>query len=358
MDGLSQNILESKFKMVSVSLVAKKAGVSIATASRTLRDPMNLRTANQRRIIKIAKEFNYDFALVDENVAKTKQILFLSFKNSLTDTSLRIMSPMIVDGIEEPFSKLGYNLLVANVKDDEVPRCLLKNEVDGIIFHGRTSLEFYQNHIQRFPHVGIQHYNPLLNSSWVKTDNENISFQAIWHLHECGHRRIAFLASDMENRQTWERLAGYRAAMKFFGLKLDPRWEIVSEIGRREGYPYDNDLETLDFLPFLKPLVENAKPLTAIYCSDNFHARLAMDSLAKLGMKVPDDISMVGIACELLLMDQRFFTCVCDKFQEVCSSAASLLIDIISGKQKKPLTILVRPELFIKNSVKKINASE
>ncbi|MFA6817183.1 MAG: LacI family DNA-binding transcriptional regulator, partial [Lentisphaeria bacterium] len=101
--------------MPNIETIAKEADVSIATVSRTLRNPDNLKTDKQRRIINIAKKFNYDFNKCKKRILsrKTKQIIFLSFSKTLSSETFHANSTYmpIINSINKVIGKEDYNLI-------------------------------------------------------------------------------------------------------------------------------------------------------------------------------------------------------------------------------------------------------
>ena len=335
--------------MANISLIADKAGVSMATVSRTLRNPGSLKTPNQRRIIEVAKNLGYDFEFRETDSAKlTRQIVFLSFSNTLSPDTLHSYDTYmpIVKGISGVIDKVGYNLLVANVDiDNTPPPCLLRGNIDGIIFHGRVPEDFYNNYIRKFPHVGIQHYNPRYECNWVKNDNENIAFQAVRHLYELGHRRIGFVTDYIEGLQHIERYQGYRKALELFGIQPDISWSALWQRQRKNGIlPMENTIP--DYTQRITELMNYTTPPTALICCDTVKSQATMNALQYLGLSVPADVSIITTCNDFAIQQDDFiWTAVNDRFHDVCAQAARLLLDIIDGKMVDNVTILVRPKL-------------
>jgi len=342
--------------MLNIETIAREADVSIATVSRTLRNHQNLKTDNQRRIIDVAKQLGYDFNKRKKRSLsrKTKQIIFLSFSHVLAPESLYEDATYlpIVNGINKVIDIKGYNLIVANVEiDEKPPPALLRNDVDGIIFHGLTSQAFFEKYIRDIPHVGIQHYNPHLKCNCVMTDQWNILFQEVEYLHKIGHRRIAFFADTAESEAVKERYRGYQDALKYLNLPFQKELILCWQRPRIDGLiPAESQLPNYD--EQVAKLMRQKNPPTAIICLGDFRALAVSKALEKMGLSIPGDVSIVGAHNEA----PRFgFTgCSCN-LSDVCSYAAKFILELINNKHLKVMKIMMQPTLSIGTSTKTIN---
>lgn len=330
--------------MVSVSQVAQAADVSVATASRVLRNPDNARTAGQKRVLAAASRLGYNPSFMSGR--STRQILFLSFENVLSATSFfSTACNLVVDGVNRVIAPHGYNLLVSAVGLDEVPPpSLLRKEIDGVIFHGKVSKEFREKYFQDIPVIGVQYTDLDIDCSCVKIDNRAISALAVRHLAAHGHKRIVFLSDESESLHTRERLAGFREAMSDCGLPLDPAWECCWQRELVNGVlPPFSAAE--GFAERLIPLFSGKDRPTALIGVDFYRAMIAVQILQdKLQLQMPRDISIIGSSSHIPLPADVSW--ISDRFDDVCSEAAKLLLELINGDGFAPKTIALRPELI------------
>jgi DNA-binding LacI/PurR family transcriptional regulator len=333
--------------MANIALIAEKAGVSIATVSRTLRNTNRLTTPNQRRIVEIAKRLGYDFECRSSDAAvKTRQIVFLSCVNTLSPETVYAHDTYmpVVNGITRIINRYGYDLLVANVDlDENPPPCLLRKNIDGVIFHGLLSENFMARYVQNFHHVGIQHLNPDFDCSWVKLDNENLGYQMVKRLYRLGHRRIGFIADYIEDDVTRERYNGYLKAMRNCGIEPDPAWSAVWQRQRVNGV-LPKEATVPDYSARIREIITRPAPPTAFYCTDTIKSEATRNALQAIGMKVPEDVSIVTVCNDFSVRNPEFvWTAVNDRFPDICSQAAQLLMDTINGKAVENITMLLRP---------------
>lgn len=339
--------------MSNITTIAKEAEVSIATVSRALRNPEEARTDNQHRIVDIARQLGYDFNKRKKRVLsrKTKQIVFLSFSKTLSPEALYDEGTYlpIVNGINKVIGKDGYNLIVSDVGiDEKPPPSLLRDDVDGIIFHGFMSHEFYEQYIKHLPHVGIQHYDARLKCNWVMTDQWGIAYNSVEYLYSRGHRRIAYLSDFLESYHAQERFRGYRDGLNFFKLPFDEalvqNWQRI----RINGIvPYETELP--DYSQQIRQLLEFKEAPTAIICLSDFRAMATLKALNDLKISIPDDISVFSARNEVY---QSFITGYSSNFSAVCSYAAQFLMEIINGKHIKSMKVIMQPTLCEGSSIK------
>ncbi|MFA6713730.1 MAG: LacI family DNA-binding transcriptional regulator [Victivallales bacterium] len=337
--------------MSNIETIAREAEVSIATVSRALRAPENTISENQRRIVDIARQLGYNFDKRRKRTLsrKTRQIVFLAFSQTLSPESLHEDATYmpIVNGINKVIGEEGYNLIVSDVGvDEKTPPSLLREEVDGIIFHGLMSQEFYHKYVQPLPHVGIQHYDPLLDCNWVITDQWSIGFRTVEYLYKLGHRRIAFLSDMGDKHVTRERYRGYCDALEIFGLEFDDklvkRWQRPAVDGI---IPMETELP--DYSLQVEQLLKNS--VTAIICTDDFRALATVKTLEKCGYSVPDDIAVTGGHND----HPRFgFNGCSSNLGAVCRYAAKLVMEIINGARLLPVKIMIQPTFHEGTSVK------
>ena len=341
--------------MSNIETIAREAQVSIATVSRTLRDPENLTTENQRRIVNIARRVGYDFNKRKKRILskKTKQIVFLSFSQTLSPEALYASGTYmpIVNGINDVIGEQGYNLIVSDVGvDEKPPPSLLRDDVDGVIFHGFMSYDFYEKYVKELPHVGIQHYDPRLECNWVITDHWRISYSAIEYLYKRGHRRIAYLSDISESYHSRERFRGYKDGLGYFNLPFDEALVQNWQRPRVNGViPLEKELP--DYTRQVTELLECKSPPTAIICLGDGRAMAVLKVLKDLKISVPDDISLVGAHNEAY---QSFFSGYSSNFSTVCSYAAQFLMELLDGKHPREMKIFIQPTFCEGSSVKEI----
>ena len=281
---------------------------------------------------------------------RNRQILFLSFSTIFSEETLHLEGTFnpIFDGLGRVLNAYRYNLLIGHVDTSWTPpACLLNGDVGGIVFHGRhISREFREKYMAGLPCVGLQLHSPEMNCSWVCIDNFLRSWRAVKHLYDLGHRKIVFFLRGLEPDSFGEeRLRGFRLSMRRLGLACPEEYCIIAPSLRVNGERRP-EREIPDFSECLR-IFRSAERPTALIIQD--WAEPVVLSLKKLGLRVPEDVSLAAGSNAVLPDDE--WTYVCDRFEEVCAEAARLMVDLMEkGDRMEPRTILIRPTLHIGRS--------
>jgi LacI family transcriptional regulator, repressor for deo operon, udp, cdd, tsx, nupC, and nupG len=195
----------------------------------------------------------------------------------------------VMKGAEEASREAGYTLLfVASRRDPhreiEGARLLLAQQVDALIVISSRSPDQYTDVLRSkgLPLVLIN--NELGNGQVhsVRTDNRDGVRQAITHLVELGHSRIAFVAGPPGGRSSQERLRGYQQALAEYALP-----EV-------ESYVVDGSGLLEDGPRALAHLVSLPEPPSAVLCYNDLTAIGLLAVAPNLGVHVPDDLSVIG----------------------------------------------------------------
>ena len=149
--------------------------------------------------------------------------------------------------------------------DGSLPDRRRSRKADGIIFEGELPEGFYDRFLRNTPCIGIDFIRPELNCCWIDTGKYAAGEMAVRHLYRHGHRRIGFLSDEADTWDSRELLKGCRAAMFELDLPVRPEWEIC----------------------WMRPTVNGELGNESVYQPRDL-------SLEKLGLKIPDDVSIVA----------------------------------------------------------------
>jgi LacI family transcriptional regulator len=271
-------------EVVTIEMVAKLAGVSASTISRILNGTAVV-SANKQQAVKdaIAK-----LGYVPNPVARG---LAGGRTYSIGVVTQTIDSPfygLSLRGIEEELDPYGYHPLFvsAHWDADAEARCigvLRSRRVDGIIvLTGRLSDQALKAFAKQLPVVitGRALNGPGLFS--LDFDNFTGGKLATNHLIELGHRRIALITGDPLHPDSNERLRGYRAALQNAGIAYDPALVVSGDYSEGSG------------LHAVERLLHGGQQFTAMFTANDQMASGAVLGLHRKGIRVPEDISIVG----------------------------------------------------------------
>jgi DNA-binding LacI/PurR family transcriptional regulator len=327
---------------VTIRDVAQKADVSVATVSRYINRSVPVSPEVSERIHKVMAELKYVPHAAARQLAtqKTYAIGVL-----LTDMYSKFFSPLL-GGIESIVQQEGYNLLVASRRasdhvDTQIP--IGPHNSDGmIVFAGSLSdNEILQLHQAGFPLVIIYRAAPETSSiPSVSIGNKRAARKLIDHLIEVHHRsRIVFARGPASQEDSHWREIGYKESLDAHGIAYDPNLIIAGEYNRRDAYQ-----------SMSRFLVNEPHDFDAVFTGSDDAAVGIIDALCKKGLRIPDDISVVGFDdLELSAFLTPPLTTVNAPSQCVGKTAAQHLFKLLADQKVDPVTLLPT-EIVIRRS--------
>jgi DNA-binding LacI/PurR family transcriptional regulator len=329
----------------SIKDIARVARVSHSTVSRALQNSplVNARTAEIIR--QIAHESGYRASAVARGLV-TKRTLTIGL---VVTTIADPFASEVACGIEQAANDLGYSVFLSDSNADpnreqQVVQSFAERRVDGIIV---TSSRVGALYLPLLSEMGVpivlvnnQHPGAFVHS--VMIGNVAGSREAANHLIGLGHRRIAYIGDQFGYQSDTERLEGYRQALEDAGLPLVP--ELVV---RGDGKPEEamRAMEALLALP---------DPPTAVCCYNDMSALGAMRSIHLRGLRVPEDISVVGFD-DLFLASytQPRLTTVRQPMRRMGLLAMESLFKLMSGEDSA-IRITLDAELIVRESTARL----
>ena len=339
---------------VTIIDIAKKAEVSVGTVSRVLNNQPNIGPERKQRVVAAMEELDYTPNRWARGIRrgsatgkKTGQIAMMLI--NLDDVTMHTAYMMqYIHGVQQEIAATGRKCMFVTWNEksdgDTIPQTLLDGEIDGIIVKGHLHTDIGKQWLSRYPKVFI---NPLPASpgcDCVMVDYEEGIHDCVTYLASLGHRRIAFI----EMRKFHTKLLGYRRAVDELGLDAD------------EGLIYTRDVVSLSKLELdLDRTIENlwslSKPPTAILSNDYFCGEI-YKALTKHGLKVPDDVSIVGYDnetshCEALIPK---LTSLDIKAVELGKLAVKQLLERVQNPQESYRKILIQGKIVERESARKL----
>lgn len=270
--------------MATLKDVAKLAGVSVATASRVLNNNKNVSPENYQAIMNAMKTLNYTPNYLGRNLRMSSSQKILVLLPCLTNQ----FYSRVMLGIEDVAGANDYNVIIASTHgdrsvEDNYLNMLSTRLVDGLIMFASLQSENRLNEIAAsYPIVQCCEFKNGINASRVSIDNKSAANDAVRHLIDCGHRKIALIAAGNEHFTSVERIEGYRAALAEAGIAFRPEYVVHAD--------YSSYLAMLE----CGELMKLPDPPTAIFCISDGMAVGAMRKLSELGIRVCEDVAVVG----------------------------------------------------------------
>jgi LacI family transcriptional regulator len=327
--------------------ISERTGVSITTVSRVLNskgDKFRISKETQEKIFIVAKELNYVPNQTGVNLQSGKTRTIALIVPGLVNPFFANVASQMATEIQGT----GYNTLITDsdesieIEKEELKQMISRN-VDGIIIASAGHDGSHINEIDDMgiPIVCIDRYFDELQVPFVATDNFLGAEMATTHLLKLGHTHIACIQGAMHSTPNKLRINGFKHTMSSFGIQDSTI--TGSDFTVQNGYT-----ETL-------LLLQNKPFPTAIFTLSNTIALGCMKALKENNVRVPEDVSLITFDNHPYLdYLSTPLTCVAQPFQDICRIAIRLLFSMIDKKDLATKQVLLRPEILVRNSVKRI----
>ena len=338
--------------MSTIYEIAKIAGVSPTTVSKVINNYPDVSDKTRAKIKKILEE---------ENFLPNSQAQFLSTKKTWTlgivyfeDLGVGLNHPFfsgVIEAFKRQSDKYGYSLLFESkndrLKNDTFLEYFKYRCVDGIAIictdpNDKETLELIESD---FPIVVIDMFNK--NTSTVTSDNVQGCSLALNYLYKLGHRKIAHIqgVAQADNWPSSIRKKTYIEVMKKLNLDI-PEGYIVDGVNFDVSGGYDA----------MKELLSLKDRPTAVFASGDKLAIGAIDAIKDAGLRVPEDISVIGFDnIEIAKYVTPKLTTIRQNCQEIGKAAVDILIEQINKKEKLKINKVIPVELIERESCRKID---
>jgi LacI family transcriptional regulator len=326
--------------------IARDLGISIVTVSKVLSDHPDISAETRDRVLKRMKEVNYR-----PNLAARALVTGRTYSIGLVVPDL--VHPFfgeVAKGMSRVLRKKGYNLVISSSEEDpelerqEVEQ-LLARRVDALIIaSAQTNIQMFRRiEEQKIPYVLVDRKFAGLSANFAGVDDEAAGRIATEHLISLQRSRIAHIGGPGISTAAG-RLAGYRAALTAHRIAANPEFLIVRERGDdssdRTGYDA------------MRKLLSLSPPPDAVFCYNDPTAMGAMEAIFERGLRIPEDIAIVGCGTVRYAGFLRVpLTTVDQQSEEIGDRSAKLALAQIEAKGAgRPKTVLLEPRLIVRQS--------
>lgn len=337
---------------VTIKDVAKRVGKSITTVSRALNDYNDIGEETKALVRRTAEEMGYAPNVAARQLQKRRtDTVGLILPNS----ELRFSDPFfgeLLTGVTEETNRLGYSLLVSTVTvgENEIDQYLgymRSRRVAGFIVV-RTQLEDKRIETlleHNFPFVAFGRVDGENNFPYVDDDGEFGIRQAVRHLIELGHTRLACITEPKHMTRSSHRQQGFLQGLQEHGLPIDESLILEGGFRRRSGRNLTHQL--LD--------MEN--PPTAIVAVNDLLALGAMQAAQERDLVVGEDVSVTGFD-DILLAEyvHPLLTTLHIPAYEMGVTLFQLLMKRIKGETLENMHVIFKPELVVRESTGSVKA--
>lgn len=332
-------------RVVSLKQLANHLGLSPATVSVVInRSPVADTISQQTKslILAAVRKFNYRPNFFARSLRTQRSLTIGVLVPEVSDG----YATTVLSGIEDDLLSAGYFYFVASHRHradliDEYPRLFLDRAVDGII-----AVDTPWRHKLRVPVVTVSGHNEAPGVVNVVLDHELAANVALKHLAGLGHRNIAFIKGQAFSSDTEVRWNAILAAGSQLGLCVSPKLTVQlegTEASPRLGYEVTT------------ALIKSRQPFTAVFAFNDISAMGAIRALRESGLRVPEDVSVVGFDdIPSAAYQNPGLTTVRQPLRKMGTIAAETVLRRIRSGSDRPAMkqIVVAPELIVRETTR------
>jgi LacI family transcriptional regulator len=333
-------------KDITIYDIAQKVALSSATVSRALQDHPAINKNTRKKIQEAAKELGYRHNTFASSLRKQKTHTIGVLLHELNSNFIT----SVLSGIEKITTEAGYDIIIAHSGESyekEVANAnnLFHKRVDGII----ASLSFTSknlDHFQQFvekniPVIFFDRVDENSEKTHVIIDNYKCGYVATQHLLEQGCKKIVLLTANLKRNVYAQRHRGYTDALYDANVEYNKDRVLVKDLSEKSA------IEAAHEILQMKPLPDG------LFVTNDFKAAVCMQELKRHGIKVPDDIAIVGFNNDAIskIIDPQLTT-INYPGQDMGEVAARNLINHLKGESNLSTTnrIIIKSELIVRES--------
>lgn len=271
--------------VATIREVARAADVSVATVSRVLNNTAVVSPGVRDRVLEVAGRLRYGAGAASRNVTSHLALVYTGPSSLSSPYDVAVLS-----GMSEAAEAAGFDLLITQLpqgqRTNETPsQHLARKGIRGAVVRTTTDTRHVCTDLAAdgFPCIVVGDcFEDEPDVSYVCANSGPTSYQAVEHLISVGHRRIALVLNQVPDHDHQDRLHAYERALKDHGIEVDPR--LVHRLGAQRM----NGAQAMRTLMSLRD-----RP-TAIFIADPPTAVGAINQAHAMGVKIPDDVSIIG----------------------------------------------------------------
>ncbi|MFH1059703.1 MAG: LacI family DNA-binding transcriptional regulator [Pseudomonadota bacterium] len=340
--------MPQKPKQVTIKDIARIAEVSPSTVSLVLNNKKGIGKETRYRVLRTAKELNYTPNLLARSLAKKHtDIIALTILQARNSLFMEIAA-----GVEEVLKDRGYSINMVSTYDDpdletkELASARARG-VDGFLVSSallespgiRLLVE------DQVPLVSVLRRVPgLAKLNYVIEDSYKGGYLAAEHLIKLGHKRIAILRGHSWTTTGSGRLEGAVGAMQAHRVPVNEKLIIQGDFAKEPAY--------LSTLAMFNAISRKEMPTAIFACNDDM-AMGAYEAILDAGLRVPEDIALVGFNNAAYTSLQTVSLTTIDvQAHQMGRLGAERLVDMVNMKKGygKPLQVVIEPRLIVRRS--------
>jgi len=336
---------------ITIYDVAKKADVGIGTVSRVLNNSPQISPKTREKVRKVIRELNYQPSIMARGLAR-----------KCTNTVACILPSFtgyfyfeLLNGIQKVISKKGYDLILYSVdlfekKEEIFKRIIRERRVDGVLVISMTISDTYAHKFiqSKLPLALIDSFHKDLDS--IIIENKEGALAATRHLIKLGHKKLGMINGSLNSVPAKIRLDGFKQALAESHIEPDERFIINTNGFSNSEFKHNDGFNKAAGYKAMKTILEFEDDCpTAIFISSDIQALGAIRAIREEGLRIPNDIAIVGFD-DIELAEYLGLTTIHQPMFEMGTLAANRLTEKISGTNSKKLKKIFSTELVVRET--------
>jgi LacI family transcriptional regulator len=344
--ALRKNDQLSADKPVSLKILADYLGLCPATVSVVLNNVpgRSIPAETRERVRAAARKFNYQPSLLARSLRKQRTFTVGVLVPELSDG----YHTLVMSGIGDHLMREGYFYFSAHHRHkpdmvEEYPRLLVGRGAEGII-----AIDTALHHALPIPVVAVAGHRKIAGVTNVLLDHRRAAELTLRHLHQLGHRHVAFMRGQSFSSDSDDRWRSLVAVAKDLGIEIRPELTIQLE----------RDLTSPELgYPVVQELLQQRRAFTAIVSFNDIAAIGAIRALRDANLRVPEDVSVIGFDdIQVAAYHNPRLTTIRQPLHDMGETAARILLQRMQGFKDYPVEFAVPPELIIRETTAPPNA--
>jgi LacI family transcriptional regulator, galactose operon repressor len=322
--------------------VAERASVSVTTVSHVLNKTRYVDRKLVRRVEDAFRNLGYQPNALARGLRRRETRML----GMVVPDNRNLYFAELARSVEDACFERGYNVILCNSDEDPAKESaylslLAEKRVDGIVFVAsstdRSGVQALLQH--KIPVVALDRELKGVTCDSIIVDNRDGGRQATMHLIGGNHRRIGCISGPKNLTSAKERLQGYRDALAEAGLRVEPALIQMGDFHIEGGYTA------------VQALLDLPTRVTAIFAANDLMAIGAIRGIAARGLRVPEDVAVVGFDdIALAMYSEPPLTTVRQPIREIGKLATELIMGRVNGERKEPQSRRLKTSLIVRES--------
>ncbi|MEA4852934.1 MAG: LacI family DNA-binding transcriptional regulator [Christensenella sp.] len=333
-------------KVVTLKDIAERAGTSINTVSKALRNHPQISEKKKKEILQLAEEMHYIPNIAAKNLRHRKT----NFIGLIVGDNTNPYFARIINIVQKKLKEKNYYTLVfnnnENVEDElGLIRELCGLNVEAVLLTPARGNSQSVSLLRRFriPYVLMNRYIEKGKDNYVVANDEQAGYLATRHLLARKPRQTMLINYFDSVSTAVERQKGYERALIEYGIQPNSEWVSYGCMGREEGFEA------------MTKMLHKQKPPFSVLCYNDYIALGAMSALYGYQYKIPEEVAVMGIDnAECYSIGSYGLSTINIPIDEIAEKSVELLMELIrqqgNAQQPEPKQIVVEPGLVVRQT--------